>query len=109
MDGSNPRVLFTNDLDQIEFISIDIKARRLYWAVSGTGVIERGDLNGLHRMTVVNHLSHPRGIAIYEGFLYYTDSDFEIIERVDKITGENPVVMRNNIAGLNCLRVHFRD
>ncbi|XP_072435639.1 low-density lipoprotein receptor-related protein 2a isoform X3 [Chiloscyllium punctatum] len=109
MDGSNPRVLFTNDLDQVEFISIDIKARRLYWAVSGTGVIERGDLNGLHRMIVVNHLSHPRGLAIYEGFLYYTDSDFEIIERVDKITGENPVVMRNNIAGLNCLRVHFRD
>ncbi|XP_059822369.1 low-density lipoprotein receptor-related protein 2a isoform X1 [Hypanus sabinus] len=109
MDGSNARVLFTNNLDHVEFITIDIKERKLYWSISSTGVIERGDLNGLNRVTIVSHLSHPWGIAIYKNFLYYADSDYEVIERVDKNTGENPVVMRNNIAGLMSLRVHFRD
>ncbi|XP_051883463.1 low-density lipoprotein receptor-related protein 2a [Pristis pectinata] len=109
MDGSNARILFTNNLDHVEFITIDIKERKLYWSISSTGMIERGDLNGLNRVTIVSHLSHPWGIAIYENFLYYTDNDYEVIERVDKTTGENAVVMRNNIAGLMSLKVHFRD
>ncbi|XP_055493679.1 LOW QUALITY PROTEIN: low-density lipoprotein receptor-related protein 2a [Leucoraja erinacea] len=109
MDGTNARVLFTNNLDHVEFITIDIKERKLYWSISSTGVIERGDLSGLNRVTVVSHLSHPWGIAIYQGFLYYTDNDYEVIERVDKATGENAVMLRNNLAGLMSLRVNFRD
>lgn len=39
MDGSNSVVLFTNNLDHVEFITIDIKENKLYWAVTGTGVV----------------------------------------------------------------------
>eukprot|EP00079_Xenopus_tropicalis_P011186 XP_002936802.2 PREDICTED: low-density lipoprotein receptor-related protein 2 isoform X2 [Xenopus tropicalis] len=109
MDGSNPSVLFTNNLDHIEFITIDTAEQKLYWTVTGTGMIERGNMDGTNRVTVVNHLSHPWGIAIHEAFLYYSDRDYEVIERVDKSTGANKVVMRDNIQGLKCLRVHYRD
>uniref|UniRef100_A0A8B9LVB8 Low-density lipoprotein receptor-related protein 2 n=1 Tax=Astyanax mexicanus TaxID=7994 RepID=A0A8B9LVB8_ASTMX len=106
MDGSNSVVLYTNNLDHVEFITIDIKENKLYWAVTGSG-IERGDPNGSNRITVVAGLSHPWGIAVHGDFLYFTDRDFEVIERVDKATGANKVVLRDNVAGLRVLKVHF--
>uniref|UniRef100_A0A8C9SXP4 Low-density lipoprotein receptor-related protein 2 n=1 Tax=Scleropages formosus TaxID=113540 RepID=A0A8C9SXP4_SCLFO len=109
MDGSNPVILFTNNMDHIEFITIDIRENRLYWAVTGTGMIERGDPDGTNRITIVNNLSHPWGVAVYEGFLYFTDRDYEVIERVDKATGANRVVLRDNVSGLRVLKVHFRE
>ncbi|XP_029461540.1 low-density lipoprotein receptor-related protein 2 isoform X2 [Rhinatrema bivittatum] len=109
MDGSNAVVLVTSNLDHVEFITIDIKDQKLYWAVTSTGMIERANVDGTNRVTVVNHLSHPWGIAVHDTFLYYTDRDYEVIERVDKSTGANKVVLRDNISGLKCLRVHYRD
>lgn len=42
MDGLNPAILFTNNLDHIEFLTLDIKENKLYWAVTSTGMV------GLH-------------------------------------------------------------
>uniref|UniRef100_A0A672KQ36 Low-density lipoprotein receptor-related protein 2-like n=1 Tax=Sinocyclocheilus grahami TaxID=75366 RepID=A0A672KQ36_SINGR len=109
MDGSNAAILFTHNLEHVEFITIDIRENKLYWAVTGTGVIERGDPDGSNRITMVNGLSHPWGVAVYDSYLYFTDRDFEVIERVDKATGLNRVVMRDNVAGLRVLKVHYRD
>lgn len=39
MDGSNPMILFTHNLEHVEFITIDIKENKLYWSVTGTGVV----------------------------------------------------------------------
>lgn len=39
MDGSDPINLFTDRLDHVEFITIDIKENKLYWAVTSTGVV----------------------------------------------------------------------
>lgn len=54
-------------------------------------------------------LSHPWGVAVYGNYLYFTDRDFEVIERVDKSTGANKVVLRDNISGLRVLKVHYRE
>uniref|UniRef100_A0A3B4FEE2 Low-density lipoprotein receptor-related protein 2 n=1 Tax=Pundamilia nyererei TaxID=303518 RepID=A0A3B4FEE2_9CICH len=109
MDGLNPVTLFTNNLDHIEFITVDIRENKLYWAVTSTGVIERGDPDGSNRITIVTGLSHPWGVAVHQNYLYYTDRNFEVIERVDKSTGANKVVMRDNVSGLRVLKVHFRE
>ncbi|XP_019409279.1 PREDICTED: low-density lipoprotein receptor-related protein 2 [Crocodylus porosus] len=109
MDGSAIKTLFTGNLDHVEFITIDIKEQKLYWGVTSTGVIERGNVDGTNRVTLVLHLSHPWGIAVYGSFLYYTDRDYEVIERVDKSTGANKVVLRDNVPRLKCLRVYYRD
>lgn len=39
MDGSNPVVLFTNSLDHVEFLTVDIHENKLYWAVTSTGTV----------------------------------------------------------------------
>ncbi|XP_035811393.2 low-density lipoprotein receptor-related protein 2a isoform X1 [Amphiprion ocellaris] len=109
MDGLNPVTLFTNNLDHIEFLTVDIQENKLYWAVTSTGMIERGDPDGTNRITIVTGLSHPWGVAVYQNYLYFTDRDFEVIERVDKSTGANKIVLRDNISGLRVLKVHFRE
>nr|XP_023693317.1 low-density lipoprotein receptor-related protein 2 [Paramormyrops kingsleyae] len=109
MDGSNAVTLFTNNMDHIEFITIDVRENKLYWAVTGTGMIERGDSDGTNRIAVVTGLSHPWGVAVHGGFLFFTDRDFEVIERVDKATGTNRVVLRDNVSGLRVLKVHYRE
>lgn len=71
--------------------------------------IERGDPDGTNRITIVTGLSHPWGVAVFENYLYFTDRDFEVIERVDKSTGANRVLLRDNISGLRVLKVHYRE
>ena len=39
MDGSNPATLFTGNMLHIEFITLDIRENKLYWAVTSTGVV----------------------------------------------------------------------
>lgn len=70
--------------------------------------IERGNVDGTSRTILVNHLSHPWGIAVYESYLYFTDNVYEAIERVEKATGDNKVVMRNNVPNLKSLRVFHK-
>lgn len=66
-------------------------------------------MDGITRVTVVSGLSHPWGLTIHQNYLYYTDLDYEVIERVDKNTGANMVVMRSGMSGLRALKVHARD
>ncbi|KAI5929752.1 Low-density lipoprotein receptor-related protein 2 [Manis javanica] len=108
MDGTSPETLFTGNLEHLEFITLDIEEQKLYWAVTSRGVIESGSVDGTSRMALVNRLSHPWGIAVYGSFLYYTDEHYEAIERVDKATGANKVVLRDNIPNLRGLRVYYR-
>lgn len=66
-------------------------------------------MDGVTRVTVVSGLSHPWGLTIYQNHLYYTDVDYEVIERVDKENGANMVVLRSGMSGLHALKVHARD
>lgn len=71
--------------------------------------IERGDPDGSDRITIVSGLSHPWGVAVHDDYLYFTDRNFEVIERVNKLTGADKVVLRDNVSGLRVLKVHYRE
>ncbi|CAG12634.1 unnamed protein product [Tetraodon nigroviridis] len=109
MDGGNLKNLYTENLANIGVLTADISASKLYWGVSGSGVIECGTMDGLTKVTVVSGLSHPWGLTVHQNYLYYTDLDYEVIERVDKNSGANMVVMRSGMSGLRALKVHTRD
>ncbi|XP_006902182.1 PREDICTED: low-density lipoprotein receptor-related protein 2 [Elephantulus edwardii] len=108
MDGTFSKILFTGNLEHVEFITLDIKEQKLYWGVTSVGLIECGNVDGTNRIFLVHLLSHPWGVAVYDSYLYYSDRDFEVIERVDKATGNNKVVYRDNIPNLRCLRVYHK-
>uniref|UniRef100_A0A8C6QUZ8 Low-density lipoprotein receptor-related protein 2 n=1 Tax=Nannospalax galili TaxID=1026970 RepID=A0A8C6QUZ8_NANGA len=108
MDGTSLKILFTGNLEHLEVVTLDIQEQKLYWAVTSRGVIERGNVDGTERMILVHHLSHPWGLAVHGSFLYYTDEQYEVIERVDKSSGSNKVILRDNIPSLRGLRVYHR-
>ncbi|MEQ2180384.1 hypothetical protein GOODEAATRI_000741 [Goodea atripinnis] len=91
-------------------LALDWITENLYYTNPATQSIEieRGDPDGTNRITIVTGLSHPWGVAVYQNYLFFSDRDFEVIERVDKSTGANRVVMRDNVSGLRVLKVHFR-
>lgn len=66
-------------------------------------------MDGVGRLTIVSGLSHPWGLSVHQNYLYYSDLDYEVIERVDKANGANMVVMRSSMTGLGVLKVHARD
>ena len=68
--------------------------------------IERGNVDGTNRMILVNHLSYPWGLAVHGPFLSYSDEEYEVIERVDKATGANKIVLRNNLPDLRGLKIY---
>lgn len=58
MDGLNPVTLFTNNLDHIEFLTVDIRENKLYWAVTSIGVV------GLHGSLFVHSLRSKRTCSL---------------------------------------------
>lgn len=54
MDGSNPVNMFTNNLDHIEFLTVDIRENKLYWAVTSTGAVGNSWLYS-HVLIVIKH------------------------------------------------------
>lgn len=65
-------------------------------------------MDGTERMILVHHLAHPWGLAVHGPFLYYSDEQYEVIERVDKSSGSNKVVLRDNVPSLRGLQVYHR-
>lgn len=65
-------------------------------------------MDGTERMILVHHLAHPWGLAVHGPFLYYSDEQYEVIERVDKSSGSNKVVLRDNVPNLRGLQVYHR-
>lgn len=41
MDGGNLKNLYTGNLENIGFIAADISTMKLYWGVSGSGVVRK--------------------------------------------------------------------
>ncbi|KAG7261445.1 hypothetical protein CRUP_036430, partial [Coryphaenoides rupestris] len=111
MDGGNPRNLYTRDLAGISTITADLATRKLYWAVVNAGQIQCGSMDGLmtRATVVVSDLSLPWGLTVHGSHLYYTDADYEVVERVDKDSGANMVVLRSGMAGLRAIKVHARN
>ncbi|XP_022104410.1 low-density lipoprotein receptor-related protein 2-like isoform X2 [Acanthaster planci] len=108
MDGSGMSTIITDNLGHTDFITLDIEQQKLYWTEGINQVIERCNVDGTGRETVVEDVHHGMGITVYGNYLYYADSAYEKIFRVDKETGQNPVVMRSNMRELKALRVVAR-
>lgn len=45
-------------------MSIDYEAERLYWVDAKLDKIETSDLNGLHRVTLLQQVPHPFGLTL---------------------------------------------
>jgi len=74
LDGTNRKVIISENLRRPTSMSIDYAKEKLYWADSGNGVIESTDLEGGERSTVCHIKSRLATIALYDNIIYWTNA-----------------------------------
>ncbi|PAV62586.1 hypothetical protein WR25_26419 isoform C [Diploscapter pachys] len=87
MDGTQPLVVVSNDLTQLDHLALDIVNQRIYFTESKSGRITSVTYDGQDRHYLLNDPGkQPNGLAFYSDKLYYSDSAFDSIEYA-QITG----------------------
>lgn len=108
MDGSNPLILIKN-LERPEAITIDIPSKTLYFSCQNPVFVKAMSTDGLNVRTILtaeNNMAMPKAIAVHESRLYYLDSLFDKIERVDLPDGNNPITIIDNDSELRTLTIY---
>ncbi|XP_018619430.1 low-density lipoprotein receptor-related protein 4 [Scleropages formosus] len=109
MDGSDRVVLISNNLGWPNGLAIDKAGSQLLWADAHTERIEASDLNGANRRTLVSPVQHPYGLTLLGPHIYWTDWQSRSIQRADKTTGGNSVIVRGNLPGLMDIQAVDRE
>lgn len=111
MDGSNSTILVRDSLHQVEALTFDLANKRLYFSQSYSGIIESIDTEGRDRRTIVgmeSGIAKPQGLAVYNNRLYYLDSVFEKVIRINLPDGGNPSVLEENTPSLINLKMYSK-
>lgn len=103
LDGQERISLFNSGMHHPGPLAIDNKSGKLFWADSNLQRIECSDLSGGQRKVLVDgQIKNPKGLAIFQGSLYWSDKESMLIERVDK-NGKSRVSIQGRLQGLSDL------
>lgn len=106
MDGTNPLVLVKESLHQVEALTFDFAGRRLYFSQSYQGVIESVDEEGRDRRALqIRGIAKPQGLAVFNNRLFYLDSVYEKIARVNLPNTTISVTIEENSPALSNLKI----
>lgn len=96
MDGSNPHVIYKDNLGWPNALTINFETKELYFGDAREDYIGACDYNGENRRIIVSRhnqptlkLHHIFSIAIWEDRIYWTDWETKTIEYCHKDTGAN--------------------
>jgi low density lipoprotein receptor-related protein 5/6 len=104
LDGTSYVTLFSGGLDNPLAIYADDEGGKLYWADAGLGCIEFGNFDGANRRNLVRSgVQQPVGLTVQGRWLYWIEKEARQLERVDKLTGENRMVIETRLAQLSDL------
>ncbi|XP_067949896.1 low-density lipoprotein receptor-related protein 2-like [Watersipora subatra] len=112
LDGSGAEILWTDSLHHVDELTIDIERNRLFWTNAGMRSIQMLDLNRQPFQPVnvidrIRNLSHPIGIAYYQGRLYYTDYTVQILASVSAVENATDTqTIRFGITDLHQIHVY---
>ncbi|VDL66454.1 unnamed protein product, partial [Nippostrongylus brasiliensis] len=88
LDGTNALVIASNDLTELDHISLDITNQRVYFTEAKAGRISSVTYDGQDRHYILNDPGkQPNGIAFFSDRLFYADSAFDSID-VATIVGD---------------------
>lgn len=100
LDGRRRKTLVSALIHHPVALSLDMPRQLLFWVDQGLRRISRVNLEGHHRKTVVESngfLDQPFGLALFEGFVYWTDEVTHSTCRASKHNGEHFQVLLKNI------------
>lgn len=98
MDGTLMTKLVTVGIFWPNGITIDYSVDKVWWVEANLDRIEFMNLDGSGRHQLnVQVLSHPYGITVFEDALFWTDWNFKSVNRADRFTGNDQVVLLSNL------------
>lgn len=107
MDGTGRQILVQGGgLTWPNGLSVDYTSGKLYWADARSDTIECVDLDGSNRKVVLQNMTHPFGLDVYNGFIYWTDWTSKDIRRAKINDPSSVVVLRTGLEGLMEIRVY---
>lgn len=108
MDGTEVRNLFT-DIGQPLSLTIDLANKQLYWSTINEAEIEASDVEGNNRRKIISSgINRPVSLAVFESRMYYLDTVYEEVARVDLPNGDNKQILKNNQPDLKTFRLYHK-
>ncbi|XP_047139272.1 low-density lipoprotein receptor-related protein 1 isoform X1 [Hydra vulgaris] len=112
LDGTNRLVLVKEGIGYPNGVAIDYETDRIYWCDALYDKIESIFLDGSDRKAVAIKgkytISHPFGISVFNGDLYWTDWSRRSISRLNMTSGK-VTEMRTNLLSLMGLKIYHKD
>ncbi|XP_048887171.1 low-density lipoprotein receptor-related protein 5-like [Brienomyrus brachyistius] len=89
LDGTERESLFTTGLIRPVALALDNRLGKLFWVDAVLRRIESSDFSGANRITLQDgNILHPVGLTVLGEHLFWIDRQQQMIERVEKVTGE---------------------
>ncbi|XP_029697135.1 low-density lipoprotein receptor-related protein 5 isoform X2 [Takifugu rubripes] len=104
LDGTERECLFATGLFRPVALALDTAAGKLFWVDSDLKRIESSDLTGANRIVLQDSsILQPAGLTVLGDHLYWIDRQQQIIERVDKLTGDGRTRIQGRLASLTSI------
>uniref|UniRef100_A0A673ZAX5 Low density lipoprotein receptor-related protein 5 n=1 Tax=Salmo trutta TaxID=8032 RepID=A0A673ZAX5_SALTR len=104
LDGTERESLFTTGLIRPVALALDNKLGKLFWVDADLKRIESSDLTGANRIVLQDsNILQPMGLTVLGEHLYWIDRQQQMIERVDKLTGEKRTRIQGRISYLTSI------
>ncbi|KAK7073342.1 Low-density lipoprotein receptor-related protein 6 [Halocaridina rubra] len=102
LDGLHRKKIITERLKTPSALAVDVGENMLFWADTGTRVIETSGVNGEDRKLLVDRdIKQPVGLAVHGNFLYWVDKELSSVTRVNKYTGQEREKIQERITHLS--------
>ena len=96
--GYEKQDIITENIHMPNGITVDRMDQKLYWADARLDKIEMCSLDGtLCKIVVSSSIEHPFDIAVHAESLFYTDWVSHRVLRVDKLSGESKLILKDDI------------
>ena len=102
IDGTEHTALFSTSIGEPGALAVDVHAEKIYWSDLELKRIEFGDFDGGNRRVLVDSgILLPNSLTVFDNYLYWTDKEQSLIERVNKRSGKDRRRIQSRVAQLN--------
>ncbi|KAL4217126.1 Exosome complex protein [Mactra antiquata] len=98
LNGKNAEDVIVKDILTPNGLTIDHKAKKLYWSDARLDKIERCDMDGSNRHVIITSIpQHSFGLVIYDDYLFWTDWMLRAVIRANKYDGTEIIWLRKSL------------
>ena len=103
LDGTEMVTQFSTELGEPGAIAVDSKSAKIFWTDLELQMIATANFDGGNRRVLVSdEILHPVGLTVLGRYLYWVDRETEVMQRMDKISGQDRSIMHSRLP-------HLRD